>query len=97
MPYLRRCGLDIELDHGVDNVTMAMSLVASTRGLALMPAYSKNLLPWSVVSRPLQGEVPMIDLALGYSKTNTSPILKLFLSRLEELRAPMPEKDELKA
>jgi hypothetical protein len=29
---------------------------------------------------------------VGYSKANTSPILKLFLSRLVELRAPMPEK-----
>ena len=54
--YLRRSGLDIKLDHGVDNLAMAMSLVASTRGLALMPAYAKNLLPWSVVSRPLEGE-----------------------------------------
>src|SRR6202163_3140985 len=91
--YLRRSGLDLKPDHGVDNITMAMSLVASTRGLALMPAYAKNLLPWSVVSRPLTGEAPTIDLAVGYSKTNTSPILKLFLSRLEELRAPMPKKN----
>jgi LysR family transcriptional regulator, hca operon transcriptional activator len=83
--YLRRCGLDIKLDHGVDNMAMAMSLVASTRGLALMPAYAKNLLPWSVVSRPLEGEAPTIDLAVGYSNSNTSPILKLFLSRIEEL------------
>jgi hypothetical protein len=29
---------------------------------------------------------------VGYSNANTSPILKLFLSRLEELRPPMPEK-----
>jgi len=86
--YLRSCGLDIKLDHGVDNMAMAMSLVASTRGLALMPAYAKNLLPWSVVSRPLEGEAPTIDLAVGYSKANTSPILKLFLARLGELRAP---------
>ncbi|EJM58449.1 LysR family transcriptional regulator [Pseudomonas sp. GM48] len=85
--YLRRSGLDIKLDHGVDNLAMAMSLVASTRGLALMPAYARNLLPWSVVSRPLEGEAPMIDLAVGYSKSNTSPILKLFLSRLGELMA----------
>jgi LysR family transcriptional regulator, hca operon transcriptional activator len=90
--YLRRSGLDIKLDHGVDNMAMVMSLVASTRGLALMPAYAENLLPWSVVSRPLEGEAPTIDLAVGYSKANTSPILKLFLSRLEELRVPMPKK-----
>jgi DNA-binding transcriptional LysR family regulator len=90
--YLRRCGLDVKLDHGVDNLAMAMSLVASTRGLALMPAYAKNLLPWSVVSRPLEGEAPTIEVAVGFSKANTSPILKLFLSRLDELRTPMHEK-----
>jgi LysR family hca operon transcriptional activator len=86
--YLRRSGLDIKVDHGVDNMAMAMSLVASTRGLALMPAYAKSLLPESVVARPLQGEAPTIDIALGYSRTNTSPILKLFLSRLDELVRP---------
>src|SRR3984885_2858862 len=85
--YLRRSGLDIKLDHGVDNMAMAISLVASTRGLALMPAYANNLLPWSVVSRPLEGETPTVEIAVGYSKSNTSPILKLFLSKLEELRA----------
>jgi LysR family hca operon transcriptional activator len=83
--YLRRSGLDIELDHGVDNMAMAMSLVASTRGVALMPAYAKNLMPPSVVSRPLAGEAPTIDIAVGYSTSNTSPVLELFVSRLDEL------------
>jgi LysR family hca operon transcriptional activator len=84
--YLRHAGLDIKLDHGVDNLAMAMSLVASTRGLALMPAYAKNLLPWSVTSRPVEGEPPTIDLVIGYSKANTSPILKLFLSHVDQLK-----------
>jgi LysR family hca operon transcriptional activator len=53
-----------------------------------MPAYAKNLLPESVVSRPLDGEAPTIEVAIGYSKSNTSPILKLFLSRLDELMGP---------
>jgi LysR family transcriptional regulator, hca operon transcriptional activator len=86
--YLRQSGLDIKLDHGVDNMAMAMSLVASTHGLALMPAYAKNLLPESVVSRPLDGEAPTIEIAVGYSNSNTSPILKLFLSRLHDLERP---------
>jgi LysR family hca operon transcriptional activator len=90
--YLRRSGLDIKLDHGVDNMAMAMSLVASTRGLALMPAYAKNLLRWFVVSRPLEGEAPTIDLAVVYSKANTSPILKLFLSRIDDLTARISSK-----
>jgi len=83
--YLRRAGLDIKFDHGVDNMAMAISLVASTRGVALMPEYAKNLLPPSVVSRPLEGEAPTIDVAVGYSKSNTSPVLELFVSRLDEL------------
>ncbi|NML96838.1 LysR family transcriptional regulator [Paraburkholderia sp. RP-4-7] len=83
--YLRESGVNITPEHGVDNLAMAMSLVASTRGLALMPEYANNLLPWSVVSRPLEGDTPTIDLVIGYSKSNTSPVLKLFLSRAEEL------------
>jgi len=31
--------------------------------------------------------VPTIALAIGYSKANTSPTLKLFLSRVDELIA----------
>lgn len=85
--YLRNSGLDIAPAHEVDNLAMAMSLVASTRGVALLPAYAQNFLPWSVVSRPLQGEVPTIDLAVGYRKSNPSATLKLFLSKLHELAA----------
>ena len=86
--YLRRSGLDIKPDHGVDNMAMAMSLVASTGGVALMPAYARNLLAPSVVSRPLEGEAPTIDVAVGFSKSNTSPVLALFLSRLGQLMQP---------
>ena len=85
--YLKRSGVDIEPDHGVDNLAMAISLVASTHGLSLMPAYAKNLLPSSVVSRPLEGDVPTIALAIGYRKANPSPTLRLFLSRVDELIA----------
>jgi len=84
---LKRAVVDLKPAHGVDHLAMAISLVASTRGLSLMPAYAKHFLPRSVVSRPLKGDVPMIDLAIGYSKANTSPTLKRFLSRVDELIA----------
>jgi LysR family transcriptional regulator, hca operon transcriptional activator len=90
--YLRRSGIDIKPDHEADHLAMAMSLVASTRGVALLPAYARNLLPSSLISRPLQGDVPTIDLVVGYSKTNTSPILKLFLSRIDDLIARVSKK-----
>jgi LysR family hca operon transcriptional activator len=90
--YLRRSGVDIKPDHEADHLAMAVSLVASTRGVALLPAYAQNLLPRSVIGRPLRGDVPTIDLVVGYSKTNTSPILKLFLSRIDDLIARVSRK-----
>jgi hypothetical protein len=43
---------------------------------------------YAVVLRFLNGWIRPKP-AVGYSKANRSPILKLFLSRIEELRAPM--------
>ncbi len=68
----------------IDNFAMAISLVASTRGFALLPAYAANYLPWSVVSRPLMGEAPTIEVVLGYHRANSSPILRALLDRLNE-------------
>ena len=81
--YLSANGLDLQPSHRIHNLTMAMSLIASTRGVALLPAYAENFLPWSVTSRPLRGQPPMLDPMIGYHKDNTSPLLKLFLSRLD--------------
>jgi LysR family hca operon transcriptional activator len=85
--YLKRSGIQIHAKHEVDNLAMAISLVASTRGVTLLPDYARNFLPWSVTSRPLQGETPLIDLVIGYQRANRSPILKLFLSRIDDLIA----------
>ena len=83
--YLKRSGIDITPAHEADHLAMGMSLIASTRGVGLLPAYAQNFLPSSVTSRPLRGDTPTIDLVLGYKKSNKSPILKLLLSRLDEL------------
>ena len=86
--YLERKGLDVAPEHVADNLAMAISLVASTRGVALLPVYAENFLPWSVVARPIKGgDVPTIPLVVAHHKANTSVTLKLFLSRLEELRS----------
>jgi LysR family transcriptional regulator, hca operon transcriptional activator len=83
--FLQRSGVELRPTHKIDNLGMAISLVASTRGVTLLPAYAKNFLPQSVISRPLAGDAPTIDLVVGYNKANTSPVLKFFLSRLDEL------------
>jgi LysR family hca operon transcriptional activator len=89
--YLERSGLDIIPDHEVDNITHAVSIIASTGGVALLPAYAKNFLPRSVTSRPLKGKAPTVDLVVGYHKANRSPILRLFLSRVDQLKEKAPQ------
>jgi LysR family hca operon transcriptional activator len=83
--YLKRSGINITPAHEADHVTMGISLIMSTRGVGLLPAYAQNFLPSSVTSRPLKGDAPTVELVLGYKKSNESPILKLLLSRLDEL------------
>jgi LysR family hca operon transcriptional activator len=83
--YIRRSGVDLQPTHRVEYLSMAMSLVASTRGVALLPDFARNFLTRSVVSRPLAGEAPSIDLVLGYHKANNAPLLKTFLSRVDDL------------
>jgi len=85
--YLKRSGINITPAHEVDHLSMGMSLIVSTGGVGLLPAYAQNFLPASVTSRPLKGDAPTVDLVLGYRKSNRSPILKLLLSRLDELVA----------
>jgi LysR family hca operon transcriptional activator len=85
--YLKGSGLSITPAHEADHLAMGMALIASTGGVGLLPAYAQNFLPSSVTSRPLKGETPTVDLVLGYKKTNQSPVLKLLLSRLDELVA----------
>ena len=85
--YLKRSGIRITPAHEADHLAMGISLIASTRGVGLLPAYAQNFLPRPVTSRPLQGDTPSVDLVLGYNRANQSPVLKLLLSRLEELVA----------
>ena len=94
--YFKRSGISITPVHEADHLAMGMALIASTGGVGLLPAYAQNFLPSSVTSRPLKGNVPTVDLVLGYKKSNRSPVLRLLLSRLDELVARASNKDPIK-
>jgi LysR family hca operon transcriptional activator len=83
--YLKRSGVKVTPRFGIDNFAMAMSLVTSERGVALLPISVEDYLPPSIVSRPLKGKQPTVDLMIGYRRDNASPILKTFLSRIDGL------------
>jgi LysR family hca operon transcriptional activator len=93
--YLKRSGVHITPAHEIDHVVMGMTVIASTRGVGLLPAYAQDFLNRSVTSRPLKGKAPTVDLVLGYKKSNKSPILKLLLSRLDELVARVSKRKKV--
>ncbi|MDQ1081610.1 LysR family transcriptional regulator [Pseudoroseomonas cervicalis] len=85
--YLQERGIRVSPSHVLDGFATGISLVASTGGVTLLPAYVERLLPWSVVSRRLRGNAPVIEIAAGYRADNPSPVLRSFLDRIEELIA----------
>lgn len=83
--YAAKAGIALKQNYDAETLSGGMSLVASTGGFTLLPLYVRNALIPSVVARPLRGEIPTIDLMMGYNKSSTSPVLKSFLLRADEL------------
>ena len=56
------------------------------RNYAFAPPSIVRLAPVATVYRqpPLKGEQPTVDLVVGYHRANASPILKMFLSRIDD-------------
>jgi LysR family hca operon transcriptional activator len=85
--YASKIGITLKAEYEAENLSSAMSLVASTGGITLIPLYAQNMLTPNVVARALEGVPPTIDLTLGYNEANSSPLLARFLSRADELVA----------
>jgi len=85
--YAANNGVVLKPAYDAENLSSVLSLVTSTGGVTLLPLYVRLMLPLAVVIRPLAGDAPTIDLVLGYSRSNTSALLKRFLSRADELVA----------
>jgi LysR family hca operon transcriptional activator len=84
--YLQDLGIPLRPSHEVDSLVGVMSLIGSTGGVALLPAYARTFIPASITTRPLEGRSPRIDLSIGYRKGNLSPVLKRLVSRVSELQ-----------
>ena len=85
LEYFNRAGIDLKPEDEVHNVVHAISMITSTHGIMLLPAYTKRYLPEQITTRPVKGEAPTVDLILAYHKANKSPIVKLLLSKVGKL------------
>ncbi|WP_404712409.1 LysR family transcriptional regulator [Sphingomonas sp. MMS24-J13] len=89
--YALRAGITLKPMYEGENISSAMSLVASSGGITLVPLYAQNMLTPNVVARALEGDTPTVDLTLGYSEANTSPLLQRLLCRVDELIASVQD------
>jgi LysR family transcriptional regulator, hca operon transcriptional activator len=83
--YAATTGITLQAKYEAENISSAMSLVASTGGVTLVPLYAQNMLAPNVVARALEGPPPTVDLTLGYNEANPSPLLRRLLARTDEL------------
>jgi LysR family transcriptional regulator, hca operon transcriptional activator len=98
-PSLSRQIRELESEVGAQLLTQhARGIQLTAAGRAFLDharialAHAEHFLPGSIISRPLAGDAPTIDLVVGYSKTNASQTLQLFLSRVDELIARSGQK-----
>jgi LysR family hca operon transcriptional activator len=85
LEYFNHTGIDLKPEREVHNVVHAISMITSTRGIMLLPAYTRRYLPEAITTRPVTGETPALDLVIAYHKANKSPILKLLVAKAGEL------------
>jgi len=83
--YAAEAGITLRQTYDAETLSGGMSLVASTGGFTLLPQYVSRALIPTVVARRLSGIAPTIDLMMGYAKTNSSPLLRRFVARADEL------------
>jgi LysR family transcriptional regulator, hca operon transcriptional activator len=95
--YATKARIALQQKYDAEDIYGGMSLLVSTGGVTLLPLYVQNMLIPTVVSRPLQGEPPTIDLVMGYNKSNTSALLNRFVSRADELVAGVQKQNSLKS
>jgi LysR family hca operon transcriptional activator len=94
--YAASMGIRLKAEYDAENLSTAMSLVASTGGITLIPLYAQNILTPNVVARALEGTPPTIDLMLGTNAANGSPLLQRFLARADELVATVQKQSILR-
>jgi len=83
--YFARSGVRLAPAYEAENLAMAMALVGSTGGVTLLPRYAQRLLPPELTWRPLAGETPSIEIALGFARANTSAATQRFVAELSDL------------
>lgn len=89
--YLRDHKVEVTTAQDVDNVMTMMTLVGLGTGFALLPDYVAHLLFRNVVTRPLKGNPPWVDLVMVWRRDNHAPELATFRALVNETLGRAPQ------
>jgi DNA-binding transcriptional LysR family regulator len=81
----RQAGVDPTIVQETTRLHTALSLVATGRGISLMPKCVGRLQRPGIVCRPLRGPVPDTEMGLAYNPANRSRLLRAFVAVVDEV------------
>jgi len=81
----RQAGLDPTIVQETTRLHTALSLVATGRGISLMPKCVERLKRPGIVCRPLRGPVPDTEMGVAYDPSNRSRLLRAFVAVVDEV------------
>ncbi len=85
----KRAGVSFHAGVETDNIVATLHAVGSGLGFSLFPEYARQIVPRTVVIRPLDLDpVPEIELLVAYRKDHNLQVVPFFLTLLHEF---MPE------
>lgn len=90
-PSISRLGGEERIVQEVAEMQTVIGLVAAGVGVSLVPESVRALVRHGVTYRPLDGDAPVVKLAMAWRTTDESPVLASFL---EQARAAAPAEGE---
>lgn len=84
LDYAKENNIHLNIVQHADNILLNINLVNIGMGCSILPAYITPIGQDNVISRPLDIELPSIDLYASYRKGNSSPVLKAFVDLLKQ-------------
>ncbi|HEV8437948.1 MAG TPA: LysR substrate-binding domain-containing protein [Methylomirabilota bacterium] len=87
----RQAGVEPAIVQETTRLYTTLSLVATGRGVSLMPKCVARLGSPGVVCRPLRAPVPYTEMGLAYDPSKPSRLLRAFVTVVDELFGPLVE------
>ncbi|ENV61230.1 DNA-binding transcriptional regulator HcaR [Acinetobacter soli] len=91
LKFAKQHGIQFNLVEHADSLLANINGVAQGRGCSLVPDYVASLLPETCVTRPLEIDLPHLDLYLCYNSSSKSTLVQSFRDMLAKWERTVPD------